>query len=596
MDMKLVFQSLLEIFPQVDARILKAVSFEHSNDVDSAVESVLVEVLPNICSLEEVLLITGDNQVQYASISGVKIEESNSLLKHQLVGKETNAGPSPESSSVAHNNVPGTGHMSDPLCAKSTSLDEPCNGCSASGVYVENDHDRLSVDTALEELTSSTNHGEIVGLNHFSHEAPSLSYQDPIITRSYQNSVCSKIQESQREVSHCSVSAACGGDHRDHLCLDVSPLNQETTLQNFKCLLDEVNQDSLEHAAVDQMDLNSSVSKKCQERGAKGLLESDAEHLVIDNKVADVDESLLTTIATQSDQIVNIDFLEEFITDVKSNKKILVSAMESLCSMVKEVEIQEKAAEHAKKEALMGGLDVLSKVDDLRQMLQHAKKTNEMHAGEVYGEKSILATEAWELQSRILKLSDQGDGSLLIMDEMRQNLEARLAVADAERAAAERGKLDKEEFARRALAKQTVIKDKAVQESKNLQQAAEDNAKLRELLVDCGRTVDILHGEMAVICEDVKFLKERIAGHLPFSKSLVLSRMNGFGILASSSRLSCQVLEQSGSSEGLKETSCQGLSNSEPSENSTTNTVKENATHNYQLLASSDDEWEIFRP
>lgn len=241
-------------------------------------------------------------------------------MKHQLVGKETNAGPSPESSSVAHNNVPGTGHMSDPLCAKSTSLDEPCNGCSASGVYVENDHDRLSVDTALEELTSSTNHGEIVGLNHFSHEAPSLSYQDPIITRSYQNSVCSKIQESQREVSHCSVSAACGGDHRDHLCLDVSPLNQETTLQNFKCLLDEVNQDSLEHAAVDQMDLNSSVSKKCQERGAKGLLESDAEHLVIDNKVADVDESLLTTIATQSDQIVNIDFLEEFITDVKSNK------------------------------------------------------------------------------------------------------------------------------------------------------------------------------------------------------------------------------------------------------------------------------------
>lgn len=46
--------------------------------------------------------------------------------------------------------------------------------------------------------------------------------------------------------------------------------------------------------------------------------------------------------------------------------------------MVKEVDIQEKAAEHAKKEALMGGLDVLSKVDDLRQMLQHAKKTNEM--------------------------------------------------------------------------------------------------------------------------------------------------------------------------------------------------------------------------
>lgn len=65
---------------------------------------------------------------------------------------------------------------------------------------------------------------------------------------------------------------------------------------------------------------------------------------------------------------------------------------------------------------------------------------------------------------------------------MRQNLEARLAVADAERAAAERGKLDKEEFAHRALAKQTVIKDKAVQESKKLQQAAEDNAKVTTII------------------------------------------------------------------------------------------------------------------
>lgn len=240
-------------------------------------------------------------------------------MKHQLVGKETNAGPPSDSSSVARDNVPGTGNSSDPLCAKSTSLDEPCNGCSAFGVHVENDHDRLSVDTALEELTSSTNHGEIVGLNHVSHAAPSLSFEDPIITRSYHNSVCSKIQESQREVSYCSASAACGGDHRDHLCLDVSPLNQKTTLQNFKCLLDEVNQDSLEHGAMDQMDLNSSVSK-CQERGSKGLLESDAEHLVIDNKVAGVDESLLTTIATQSDQVVSIDFLDEFITDAKSNK------------------------------------------------------------------------------------------------------------------------------------------------------------------------------------------------------------------------------------------------------------------------------------
>lgn len=40
------------------------------------------------------------------------------------------------------------------------------------------------------------------------------------------------------------------------------------------------------------------------------------------------------------------------------------------------------------------------------------------HAGEVYGEKAILATETRELQSRLLSLSDERDSSLSILDEV----------------------------------------------------------------------------------------------------------------------------------------------------------------------------------
>lgn len=40
------------------------------------------------------------------------------------------------------------------------------------------------------------------------------------------------------------------------------------------------------------------------------------------------------------------------------------------------------------------------------------------HAGEVYGEKAILATELRELQSRVRSLSDERDGSLAILDEV----------------------------------------------------------------------------------------------------------------------------------------------------------------------------------
>lgn len=46
--------------------------------------------------------------------------------------------------------------------------------------------------------------------------------------------------------------------------------------------------------------------------------------------------------------------------------------------MMKEVEIQERAAEHAKEEAALGGLDTLIKVEELKQMLAHAKEANSM--------------------------------------------------------------------------------------------------------------------------------------------------------------------------------------------------------------------------
>lgn len=46
--------------------------------------------------------------------------------------------------------------------------------------------------------------------------------------------------------------------------------------------------------------------------------------------------------------------------------------------MMKEVELQERAAEQAKEEVAKGGLDILMRVEELKQMLGHAKETNDM--------------------------------------------------------------------------------------------------------------------------------------------------------------------------------------------------------------------------
>lgn len=59
-------------------------------------------------------------------------------------------------------------------------------------------------------------------------------------------------------------------------------------------------------------------------------------------------------------------------------QKTLLSAMERVINMMREVEFQEKAAEQARAEACQGGLDILVRVEEMKQMLAHAKEANNM--------------------------------------------------------------------------------------------------------------------------------------------------------------------------------------------------------------------------
>lgn len=54
-------------------------------------------------------------------------------------------------------------------------------------------------------------------------------------------------------------------------------------------------------------------------------------------------------------------------------------------NMMREVEIQERAAKEAKAAAVRGGLDIFVKMDELKQMLAHAKEANDMVTIQFYG-------------------------------------------------------------------------------------------------------------------------------------------------------------------------------------------------------------------
>lgn len=47
-------------------------------------------------------------------------------------------------------------------------------------------------------------------------------------------------------------------------------------------------------------------------------------------------------------------------------------------NMMREVELQEKAAQKAREEAASGGLEILARVEELKEMLHHAKEANGM--------------------------------------------------------------------------------------------------------------------------------------------------------------------------------------------------------------------------
>ncbi|KAL0712672.1 hypothetical protein Bca4012_019650 [Brassica carinata] len=139
-------------------------------------------------------------------------------------------------------------------------------------------------------------------------------------------------------------------------------------------------------------------------------------------------------------------------------------------NLMKEVELEEKDAEMSVSEATKGCLDTLEKVEEFKKMLKHVKEANDL-VRSIWKDVN-LATEAKELENRLLNLSEERikrDAFMSFMRHMRETL-IRLAAALEMKKATEQEK-------------------KANLDSplKALQQEAEKNSKLREFLMDCGQ-------------------------------------------------------------------------------------------------------------
>ncbi|XP_010522693.1 PREDICTED: uncharacterized protein LOC104801219 [Tarenaya hassleriana] len=488
-----VYRSLMEIFPQVDARILRAVAIEHPKDADEAVGVVLSEIVPSLPSNLACKNKSSRSSPDNGGTIPLVVDSDNNITAActESVSTLNKGDQMDECLSKQKNSIPPRG------CTKS----HRCRKCCPVP------YEAKTLDISGELGVYKTTVATTVAVAPESIQLIDNGWQDLDSNRAGKFNVDGYESHHQAESSSSASSE--------------NPVHKLVVLNLG------------EHSANAQQISGSSNITQETSNGSLTSENGDAEL-----------GGPFSAIINRSNEACSIDHLEEIIEDAKSNKKTLFAVMESVMNLMREVEVQEKDAEKAKKESALGGLDTLNKVEELKKMLEHAREANDMHAGEVYGEKSILATEVKELENRLLNLSEERDKSLAILDEMREVLEARLAAALEMKKAAEQENHEKEDYAKKAFAEQEAIMEQVVKESKLLQQEAEENSKLREFLMDRGQIVDSLQGEISVICQDVRLLKEKFDERVPLSQSISSSQTSCR--LASSASSLVNLLDKSG--------------------------------------------------
>uniref|UniRef100_A0ACD5VYC1 Uncharacterized protein n=1 Tax=Avena sativa TaxID=4498 RepID=A0ACD5VYC1_AVESA len=204
--------------------------------------------------------------------------------------------------------------------------------------------------------------------------------------------------------------------------------------------------------------------------------------------------------------------LNKSISDTTRSKELLTSLYESTIIKMKEVELQEENSRLAKQNAYMANQNFLAMVEHFNQLIENSKESNDKQAQVACEEKCSLMALTQDLQSRLAKLSAQRDEALTAVQEIKCELDARLATSMAEEATAMEHIIREEKLALLVHKEKEATMGSIMEESRKLQKEAEENILLRGLLLDQGRLIDIMQGEMSSIHANVVAMKERTRG------------------------------------------------------------------------------------
>ncbi|KAG6528575.1 hypothetical protein ZIOFF_010754 [Zingiber officinale] len=486
MGYKEVFAGLLEIFPQVDYRILKAFAIEHPKDIDAAAVSI-VDILPSLttsydtsCTVQDtnevkhpstsvvLLFDSAAEKVKEPMFSGHQEDEEPTSLKKSLAGEDTvssgsfssdNRVPScfvendsrePQVCFVNHlkelERPTSDDHVSKELNEHSDfNLNARENGFDLNLVekvtlpsklyefeeFVDS-HNNLSHDdecpfdqpvvqqSSIRKSDTDDFHHESETFRNLDSSVPaSFHINDPHSPFESKNMVSDFIAR-EKVMSVGNFSLNCSNEQLGYpvqplRTQNLSELETDDVVLDFRISNADIKVCETAYSSDLAVDEVATITRDFKNPQSKSSDEGVAENGVL---LANADNPC-TGLLTRSGHFVDIEDLRGLISDAKSSKVNLFSAVESMTSMMKEVELHEERSKHAKEAASSAAEDILSDAEELKKILIHAKEAKDMvHAGEIYGEKAILATEARELQYRLFGLSNDTKKSLTLIGEV----------------------------------------------------------------------------------------------------------------------------------------------------------------------------------
>ncbi|XP_020580680.1 uncharacterized protein LOC110024846 [Phalaenopsis equestris] len=445
-----IFRSLRELFPQVDLRMLRAISIEHAEDINEAIEFILSEVLPASNATPGVSFIlhdTGDNGPEHITIPDGNPDSSFGLQNYND-GAESRGSDS----FVAHGTngcvlgqpyfISDAGSITEPEHEESiynNSLSLNLNQLSE-----KEDENFLYKSHNQDGIVESLLHGgrkEIIPTELFIKFTEELecvhmdlhSDTEELVQLRDEENISVQLDEqtiSSDVFDKCKNPIEYGFEQQNDINIQLNACNDLSECSSEQCR--PLNLHDLETlvtppvltrllSASDFSEKNQHYLGLTTETGKNAMDYDNHNSLSLDVNFLEFssDENILpVTLATRSGHAVSTDVLEDSIKEAKSSKESLVSSFDSMVSMMREVELFEEKAELAKEEASVAGHHALCKVEELQQIVKKSKDENDMQSGQVYGERSILSTEARELQSRLLRMSEERSKYLSVIEEI----------------------------------------------------------------------------------------------------------------------------------------------------------------------------------